>query len=139
MVVLVLLPAATTCNLRETSGETAVTPSMFLTISMSSFFRVCAVPRPEETIPRPGWTIPGRIVKRFEPRPSILDWIATLAPLPIETIAITEAIPMTMPSIVKPDRALLADNALYVSFIMSIVFIVYYLYLLFCLQQVCHL
>src|SRR3989339_654903 len=103
---------------------------------MSSFFKVCDAPRPEETIPRPGWTTPGIIVKRFEPNPSMLDWIDTFAPLPIETIAITEAMPMTMPSMVRPERTLLAERELYVSFAISlnfIYFLQFFFYELFCL------
>jgi len=42
---------------------------------------------------------------------SILDWIEPEAPWPIETMAITEPMPMTMPRMVKNDRDLLAERA----------------------------
>src|SRR3989339_647181 len=76
----------------------------------------------------PGVVQPGRgIFKRFEPNPSMLDCMDAFAPFPMETIAITEAIPITIPSMVRPERTLLAERELYVSFAMSINFIFFYL------------
>jgi hypothetical protein len=39
------------------------------------------------------------------------DWMLDCPPSPIEIMAMTEPMPMTMPSMVKPDRTLLARRA----------------------------
>ena len=48
------------------------------------------------------------------------------APAPIETRAITEDMPITIPRMVSPERALLADNAINVSSNISVIFILIY-------------
>jgi hypothetical protein len=45
----------------------------------------------------------------------MLDWIELCDPCPIATIAITEAMPITIPSIVRLVRTLFTVTALYVS------------------------
>jgi len=52
---------------------------------------------------------------KLEPIDWMLDWIEFCAPWPIEIMAITELMPMTMPRIVSPDLALLAERAVQVS------------------------
>jgi len=51
----------------------------------------------------------------LDPIDSILAWIEFWAPWPIEIIAITEAMPMTIPKTVRPDRTLFAVIAEYIS------------------------
>jgi hypothetical protein len=50
----------------------------------------------------------------------MLEVIDPAVPWPIDTIAITDPIPITIPKIVKPERALLAIKAKYVSCIKSV-------------------
>src|SRR6266542_3494924 len=59
-------------------------------------------PRRPSAVCAPGWT-----VTRFEPRER--NWVCTCtdAPLPTETIAMTDATPMMTPSIVSAERSLL--------------------------------
>ena len=45
------------------------------------------------------------------------------APVPMETIAMTELIPMTIPRTVSPDLTLFAESAVYVSDSTSLMFI----------------
>src|ERR1051325_11851594 len=85
------------------------------TASASSCVKLWAEPRPEETcVPGPRWE-PGSTKIKFDPIDWMLDWMDCSAPCPIETIAITEPIPITMPSIVSPDRTLFTVRDAYVS------------------------
>src|SRR3989344_5636451 len=45
----------------------------------------------------------------------MLEEIALDTPVPIDTIAITDEMPITIPSIVRPERTLFAERAVYVS------------------------
>ena len=55
---------------------------------------------------------PGKIMMKFVPIASIVAWIEREAPSPIAIIAITQATPITMPSIVRNERSLLRAIAL---------------------------
>jgi hypothetical protein len=69
--------------------------------------RVLAEPLPALTkVPGPRWA-PGWTRIRFDPMDAMLDWIEFAAPCPIDTIAITEPMPITIPKIVSPVLALL--------------------------------
>jgi hypothetical protein len=48
---------------------------------------------------------------RFDPKDWMLDEIEFEAPLPIETMAITEEMPITIPSMVRLERVWLAESA----------------------------
>src|SRR3989338_253350 len=52
---------------------------------------------------------------RFDSSDWMLDSMEFCAPFPIETIAITEPMPMMMPSMVSPVRTLFTKSAEYVS------------------------
>src|SRR5688500_749305 len=62
------------------------------------------------TTPRPN-CCPGMIVSSVVPRALMRSRTACCAPRPSAIIAITAATPMTMPSIVRNDRILLARSA----------------------------
>src|SRR3989344_70042 len=88
--------------------------------SASACVRLVAEPRPADT-PKPcSRCIPGETCIRFEPSDSIEDEMVLDAPVPIETIAITEEMPMTIPKIVRPERTLFAERAAYVSWKISL-------------------
>jgi hypothetical protein len=77
---------------------------------------VFAPPRPALTPKPPALRCaPGLIIIKLDPSDCIDDCIEAVAPWPMDTSAITEEIPMTMPKIVSPERTLLADSAAYVS------------------------
>ena len=73
----------------------------------------------------PGVEVAGRLIGQHERR--IIDQCACdrdalyltarelVAPWPIETSAMTEEMPITMPRTVRPERVLLAESAAYVS------------------------
>src|SRR3989344_2268345 len=58
---------------------------------------------------------PGITITKLDPNDWILDSIVPLAPCPMDIIAITEPIPITIPRTVRPDLALLTNSAEYVS------------------------
>src|SRR3989339_355094 len=55
------------------------------------------------------------MTKRFEPSDWTLFVILCVEPWPMATIAMTEAMPMTIPKIVSTERDLLAESEKYVS------------------------
>src|SRR5262245_55348615 len=75
----------------------------------SSSVIVSCEPRPWRT--PPVLLDPDRTMSRFEPRLWICSAMRACAPEPIETIAITAATPMMMPSIVRMLRSLLTRSA----------------------------
>src|SRR5688572_8248779 len=80
---------------------TAVTPYTFLSISLaSSTMSVEIEPNP----PRTPVTVvaPGTIIRTFVPRLAISAWTDAVAPWPKLTMATTAAMPITIPSIVRP-------------------------------------
>ncbi len=112
MLVLVLLPLVVlTCCLEVTSGATtSAVVICALMASASALVRVEAEPDPPLTVEPKDLCVPGMTTSRLEPSASIFDSIFLVAPWPIETMAMTEPIPITMPRIVKADRGLLADS-----------------------------
>src|SRR5579859_5155303 len=87
----------------------------------SSLVRLLAVPLPAETPNAPVVRCaPGIISMRLEPSDWMLEDIELCAPWPTETSAMTEAMPMTMSRMVKPERTLLAESAVYVSWRVSL-------------------
>jgi len=54
---------------------------------------------------------PGVTSSKLEPIDSIDALTLACAPLPMATSAMTEEMPITMPSTVSPERALLAESA----------------------------
>src|SRR5215831_3514714 len=56
--------------------------------------------------------LPGSTIIRLLPIVAICSSMRSVAPLPIDNIVITAATPMMIPSIVSPDRSLLARKAL---------------------------
>ena len=55
---------------------------------------------------------PGKIMRKLVPSDEICAWIAACEPWPTAIIAITQATPMMMPSIVSAERILLRPIAL---------------------------
>src|SRR5665213_356913 len=108
-VVCQLLPLATACVRTVTDGETAETPG------------ICAIARPSwtvsvEAVPKPPRAplvvaLPGCTIIKLEPRLLMLDCTDVRAPTPMATVTMTAATPITMPSIVSIERALLRINA----------------------------
>ncbi len=91
------------------AGETAATPGSFAIAMPSCGVRVDAPPLP--VFAPVVETLPGMTMIRFEPSPLI--WLATelFAPVPIATVTITAATPITTPSIVSSERDLLRTSA----------------------------
>ena len=58
----------------------------------------------------------------------MLEEIEFDAPLPIDTITMTDEIPMTMPKIVRLERVRFAESAVYVSLMISTVFMMMVFY-----------
>src|SRR5262245_34053107 len=52
------------------------------------------------------WLAPGSTISTLEPRARNCDWISSLPPWPRLTMVVTEAMPMTTPSTVRPLRIL---------------------------------
>ena len=124
--VFVFVPKAVTWYLLVTSGATDLILLTFCIMALlSARVRDLAEPLPLE-IWNPGpLCAPGVTIIRFEPIDWILEDIELCAPCPIAVIAMTEAIPIIIPSIVRPDLTLLADKDPYVSLSMSIFFILF--------------
>ena len=109
IVVCQLFAPATTCVRSVTDGETAATFGSCAIASPSAGVRVDAPPKP---VRAPVCvTLPGCTTIRFEPRLLMLCCTDVRAPTPIATVTITAATPMTMPSMVSSERALLRTSA----------------------------
>src|SRR3989344_6617002 len=122
--VFVFVPLAVTWYRSDTCESTARISATFPPIaSASSFVSVFAPPRPADA-PNPCVRCaPGVTCIRFEPSDSIEDEILFEAHVPIETIAMTDEMPITIPRIVSPERPLFAESAAYVSCVMSLNFL----------------
>ena len=59
----------------------------------------------------PEVTLPDITTMRLLPIELICSWIRSVAPEPTDTMAITAATPIMMPSIVRPERRRFAANA----------------------------
>src|SRR5437899_1327777 len=92
-------------------GATAATelPSSRSMAVASSRVRFCVAPDPVAT---PCMAMePGRTISRFEPRLSICCATFACAPWPMETVAITAATAITIPSIASSERSLFLRSA----------------------------
>src|SRR3990172_9538481 len=84
-------------------GDASRTAGSSLPIALASpMVSVGADPEPDRSPPEV--VLPGRTRRRFDPTMEIWAAMRSFAPVPIATIAITAATPMTMPSIVRIDR-----------------------------------
>jgi hypothetical protein len=110
--VLVLVPRPTIWYRLDCSGATACARGARdeATAAASAGVSVRDDPRPALKPPAPRDT-PGVTKSRFEPMDWMLASMLFLAPCPMATNAMTEAMPMTIPSTVSPDRTLLTVRA----------------------------
>ena len=105
-----LLPLTTWMPPCERTGVTAFTAGQSRRMaSTSSVVSVTEVPDPALTPPELMAT--GVTISTSEPMFAILAAICSEAPAPISIIAMTDAMPMTMPSIVRMERRMLRRRA----------------------------
>ncbi len=98
------------CVRVRTIGATARTAGQSRWIASASCgVSVSTLPEPK-LIP-PLAAVPGNTSRLFAPMLSIVRWIAADDPCPISVIAMTAAIPMTMPSVVSAARVLFLETA----------------------------
>ena len=105
-----LVPPNTTCAPPRKVGAATWTGAISFSMALeSSSLRAADWPLPKRT---PPWvTLPGRITRRLAPSDLIRPTTSSRAPPPIETVAMTAATPMTMPSMVRMERSLWALSA----------------------------
>ncbi len=95
----------------RTTGVTAATEgTSFEMARPSSGLSVVVLPAPKEKPPDDA--APGKTIIRLRPIELICFSTMLDAPWPMATIAMTEAMPMTMPSIVRKVRTLLRPSCL---------------------------
>ena len=97
-----------TCEFPWTTGLSVMPGTSRRISAASSSLSVDALPAPPWTAPR---LLAGEIVRTFVPSVDSRDRTWALEPSPSETIAITEATPMMMPSVVRALRPLFARSA----------------------------
>src|SRR5208283_6166384 len=93
IVVCQLFEPATTCVRTVTSGETAATPASCAIAAPSAGVKVDAPPKPVRA--PPCVTEPGCTTIRFDPSALMLLVTEVRAPLPIATVTMTAATPIT--------------------------------------------
>ncbi len=107
-------PATTTADFCDT-GAAASTPGTCALIAATSRASKARTSAREP----PGPPCPGRAKSRLLPRLPSSSVTRAVAPLPIVTMAITAATPMTMPSTVRKERTALRVIAMTASFRVS--------------------